>query len=70
MNWTNWKISLHYIIEPNEFASFENTESIKILVDNGADIKDKDGRPPLYYAYKQLRDVLRKIIYLKWVKGY
>jgi ankyrin repeat protein len=49
-----WSV-IHHLINPTNFGSFENVELLKILHDHGADInlKDSQGRSPLYYASLQ-----------------
>jgi ankyrin repeat protein len=47
--------AVHHVINPTNFGSYENEAILKILHENGADIdlKDSNGRSPLYYASLQ-----------------
>jgi hypothetical protein len=51
------KNSVHYVVNPREFGSFENTEILKALFQSGIAFnmqhKDKHGKTPQDYAAKQ-----------------
>lgn len=49
------KNAVHYVVNPLEFGSYENTEILQILKQAGYDLnhKDNEGNTPLHYALLQ-----------------